>query len=60
MEARARAVRRFVHALIRTHANIELSLKYCVRMDKFTQKLCQNAHLGKYPIADIAMDVLYQ
>ncbi len=35
-------------------ANIKLSLKYCVWMEKFTQKLCQNARLGKYPIADIA------
>ncbi len=39
---------------LRTRANIKLSLKYCVWMDKFTQKLCQNARLGKYPIADIA------
>ncbi len=35
-------------------ARIKLSLKYCVWMDKFTQKWCQNARLGKYPIADIA------
>ncbi len=52
-----RAVRRFVCVLIRslrTRANIKLSLKYRVWMDKFTQKLCQNARLGKYPIADIA------
>ncbi len=57
-----RAVRRFVRALIRSaqnprlrkRANIKLSLKYCVWMDKFTQTLCQNARLGKYPIADIA------
>ncbi len=38
----ARPMRRFVWALIRsaqTHPNIKLSLKYCVWMDKFTQKL---------------------
>ncbi len=39
---------------LRTRAKIKLSLKYCVWMDKFTQKICQNARLGKYPIADIA------
>ncbi len=34
------------------NARIKLSLKYCVWMDKFTQKLSKC--LGKYPIADIA------
>ncbi len=33
---------------LRTRANIKLSLKYCVFRN------CQNARLGKYPIADIA------
>ncbi len=53
-------VRRFVHALIRSaktraseRAQILSSLWSIVWMDKFTQKLCQNARLGKYPIADI-------
>ncbi len=54
-------VRRFVRALIRCaqtraseRAQILSSLWSIVWMDKFTQKLCQNARLGKYPIADIA------
>ncbi len=61
MRARARsekicacAYQKCENPRLRTRANIKLSLKYCVWMDKFTQKLCQNARLGKYPIADIA------
>ncbi len=39
---------------------IKVSLKYCVWMDKFTQKLCQNARLGKYPSRHSRLNVLDQ
>ncbi len=45
---------------LRMRANIKLSLKYCVWMDKFTQKLCQNGHLGKYPSRHSRLSVQYQ
>ncbi len=57
----ARPVRRFVRALIRSaqtraskRAQILSSLlKYCLNGQIHT-KICQNARLGKYPIADTA------
>ncbi len=62
-----RAVRRFVRALIRcaqTRASertqILSSLWSIVWMDKFTQKLCQNTRLGKYPSRHSRLNVQYQ
>ncbi len=53
IRARGRELARTVRKTAPQNARIKLSLKYCVWMDKFTQKFCQNARLGKYPIADI-------
>ncbi len=59
----AHAVRRLVHKRanprLRT-AQILSSLWSIVWMDKFTQKLCQNARLGKYPSRHSRLNVQYQ
>ncbi len=62
-----RAVRRFVRALIRSAQTrtsecmqILSSLWSIVWMDKFTQKFCQNARLGKYSSRHSRLKVQYQ
>ncbi len=57
---RTRAHQKRANPRLGTRANMKLSLKYRVWMDKFTQKLCQNARLGKYPSRHSRLNVQYQ